>query len=400
MANLALLQNLNCFISTFNTKFKDFNKIQANRGDTVTFDLPPRFISNPSLIAVFQDAEQRVQSLTVDQAENIAYQFTAQEFIFNVEDYMEKFGKSATAEMGAVVEANVAQNCVTAPYRFFGDGINPINSYTQLAQALALFRNYGAATKNTIGYLSDVAVPTIIGSGLTQFATNRNNEIANSWEVGSFSRTDWCQSNLLPVHVAGTEGEQDTTLTVVSVVTDADGGISAITFSGTNAAADADSIKNNDKLQFQDGVAGQPNMRYRTFIGHEVSANTVQVRVTADAASTAGSEVTVQITPKLYNAAGRNQNTNNLVAAGMQVKALPSHRAGMIISGDAGYLAMPQLPEETPFPTGNAYDPDTGVSMRMYHGSKFGLNERGMVHDAIWGSTVVPEYAMSLIFPL
>ena len=87
---LAYLENLNCFISTCNTKFKNFQDEIANLGDTVTFDLPPRMITANSLIATFQSAEQRVENLTVDRAENVSYAFTAQQFIFNVEDYMDR----------------------------------------------------------------------------------------------------------------------------------------------------------------------------------------------------------------------------------------------------------------------------------------------------------------------
>jgi len=53
-----------------------------------------------------------------------------------------------------------------------------------------------------------------------------------------------------------------------------------------------------------------------------------------------------------------------------------------------------------PFPTGNEVDPDTGVSMRMYYGSLFGQNQRGMIHDCIWGKKLVPEYSMGVIYPL
>jgi hypothetical protein len=95
-----------------------------------------------------------------------------------------------------------------------------------------------------------------------------------------------------------------------------------------------------------------------------------------------------------------DQNINHPIVAGMQVKALPSHRAGLICSGNPLFLAMPALPDQTPFPTGNAYDSDTGVSIRQYYGAQFGLNAMGMVHDCIWGSTLVPENSMALIFPL
>jgi hypothetical protein len=72
----------------------------------------------------------------------------------------------------------------------------------------------------------------------------------------------------------------------------------------------------------------------------------------------------------------------------------------LIVGGSALYLAMPRLPEEVPFPTAAEYDKETGVSMRMYFGSLFGQNQRGMVHDAIWASTLVPEYCMRILFPL
>jgi len=397
MSNLAYLQNLNCFVATANTKFKNFEKLTANLGDTVTFDLPPRFTTAASLVATFQSADQRVENLTVDKAINVSYAFTAQQFIFNVEDYMEQFGKAAVMEMSAEIEADIATVCVEAPYRFYGDGVTPINSYGQLAAALAMYRNYGAAKDNTKFYLSDIAQSAIVNTGLNQFATDRNNKSANSWDVGDFDRAAFYVSNLLPVHNAGTIGEDGTVLTVVSVVKNADDAVIQIVFSG--AGTDADAIKEFDKFQFSDGVSGQPNLRYLTFIGHKVSSNPVQFRATADAASSAGN-VTVDVYPPLKASAGNTRNLNYAIVTGMQVTALPSHRAGMITAGNPLFLGMPMLPEEVPFPTGNEVDPDTGVSLRMYYGSLFGQNQRGMIHDAIWGKKCVPEYAMSVVFPL
>jgi hypothetical protein len=401
MAELAYLDNLNCFLSTSNKKFKDFEKMTGNLGDTVTFDLPPRMTTTNSLVATFQPADQRVQTLVCGNAVSASVEFTAQQFIFNVEDYMAKFGKSGVEEIGAQIEANVALNCLTNTYRFFGDGVNPINSYTQLANALALFRNYGSAKGRAKCYIQDTAVPNIVGSGLNQFAPNRNNEIANSWELGEFSNSDWYQSNLLPVHVAGTEGQNNSTLTVVSFTQNGpNGSIDTITFSGTHAATDPNSVLQYDKFQFNDGVAGKPNLRYLTFIGHKVSNNPVQFQATANAASTGGSQVTVSIYPTLQAAPTNDQNLNTQIQAGMTVSVLPSHRSGLICAGDPLFLAMPQLPDQSPFYTANAVDMTTGASMRLTYGSIFGQNQMGMIHDAIWGSTLVPEYSMALIFPL
>ena len=422
MSNLAYLQNLCCFVSTSNAKFRDFDRMTANLGDTVTFDLPPRFTTTNSLVANFQPADQRVQPLSVRNQISTSYAFSDQQFLFNVREYMERFGTAAMAEMGAKIEANVAQNCdfqvvpasyqaasffQPGPYRFFGDGVTPINTYNQLAQALALFRNYGSVMYDVKGYLSDIAVAQIVGSGLNQFALDRNDKAALSWQVGAFSGCEWYQSNLLPVHTAGNIGNKangwTTGVLTISAIgaPAADGSINSITVtSGGAVALDPNAILQGDRMQFNDGVAGQPNMRYLTFIGHQVSSVPVQIQATATAASGAGGAVTITFTPPLQANAAFNQNINNALAIGMQLTVVPNCRVGMISGGNSLYLAMPQLPTETPYPTGNSIDPDTGVSLRQYYGSLFGQNVRGMVHDCIFGSVQVPEYAMAMLFPL
>lgn len=400
-SNLAFLLNSFAFITTANKKFQRFNDDMPNNlGDTVSFDLPPRFTTTNSLVVTFQGAEQRVKNLTVDKEASTAYEFTAQQFIFNVRDYMDKFGKSAIAEIGSKVEADVAVLAETNTFRFYGDGITPISTYLQLANALAFFRNFGAAKDMTKGYLSDLTFPPIVNSGLNQFALERNNKEAMSWEIGKFSNCEWYQSNLLKTHLSGTEGNSGTTLTVVSVVKNADGGVIQIVFSGTTSASDASSVKIYDKFQFNDGVGAYTNLRFRTFIGHEVSQCPVQFRATANAASTAGSQVTVDIYPPLQAASGKNQNLNVEIVAGMQVSVLPDHRCGLIMAGNPLFLAMPKLPEEVPYPTSIEQDADSGASIRQYYGSLFGQNQRGMVHDIIWGRTLVDEYAMMVALPV
>lgn len=400
-ADLAFLQNNNCFIGTSNKKYRDFQKANpANLGDTITFDKPPRFIAADGLVVNFQGVEQRVQTLTVDKAKNVGIDVSAQQLIFNLDEYMSRFGKGAIEELGAVVESDIATLCETSPYRFFGNGVSPINSFNQLASALAFFRNYGAAKDMTKGYLSDIIIPDIVGSGLNQFVPGGNEELRNSWELGAFSKCEWYSSNLLPEHIAGSEGQAGSTLTVVSTTMDANGAITAITFSGTSAASDASSVKIYDRFQFQDNVAGQQNVRFLTFVGHKPSACPVQFKATANAASTGGSQVTVSIDPPLQAASGKNQNLTTQIVAGMQVKVLPSHRVGMIQSGNQFYAAIPPLPDTDPFMSAVETDMETGCSLRMYTGAQFGQNLYGTVHDVIWGKTQVSDNAIALIFPI
>lgn len=418
-SGLALLQNLCCHISTFNTKFKDFDKIQANLGSVVTFDLPPRFTTTAGLVAAFQPAVQRVQSLACDQANNTSFAVTSQQRIFNLEkgeeDYMRVFGKSFIAELATQVEGNIAQNwdsgvtsqldgtenVFSGPYRYFGNGSTALTSYQQLAQAIMFFKNYGSVAEGIKVYLPDTVVPAIVGNGLNQFVPNRNDDIAMSWEIGDWGTpmVKYYQSNLMPIHVSGNTGVLGQTLTVVSTNDPSGQNVTQITVSGATAS-DVSAVFSGDLFQFNDGVSGQPNMRYLTFIGHFPSANAVQFRATASSAANASGNVTISITPALNWAGGQDQNLNNPIAAGMQISGLPSHRCGGILGGEAFYLAMPQLPEQSPYDTANEYDEDTGCSLRLTYGSLFGQNQTGMIYDETHGSVIVPEYSLRFIIPL
>lgn len=403
-SDLAYLINLNCFVTTANTKFLNFEDKIGNLGDTVTFDRTPRYVTSNSLVITQQASVQRVQTLTVNNAQNVAYNFTSQQILFNVEEYWDKFAKSAVEELSANVEASVANVCVQNTFRFYGDGVTPITTFNQLAKMLSFFRNFGAAKNNTKGFLSDIAVPDIVGSGLNQFAAKRNDETAMSWEVGAFSRCEWYQSNLLPVHIAGSVGIAGSVLTVVSTTKNANGEITAITFSGA-ANNDASAILQYDKFQFSDNVAGFNNLRFLTFIGHFQSNSPVQFAAASTAGSDGGGQVTVTLYPPLLPgavqaASSDTMNINYDIVAGMQATVLPSHRAGVVHAGEPVFLAMPTLPTQEPFYSASEYDEDTGVSMRCYWGTVLGQNQQIMAHDCIWGYTMVPEYAMSVIFPL
>lgn len=418
-SSLALLLNLCCHISTASTRFKDFNKIQANLGSSVTFDLPPRFTTTAGLLAAWQPAVQRVLQLVCDQANNTSFAVTAQNRIFNLEkgeeDYMRVFGKSAIAELANMVETNIALNWASAvvsgidgttntfsgPYRFYGDGSTSLSSYQQLAQAVMFFKNYGSVAEGMKIYLPDTVIPAIVGNGLNQFAPNRNDDIAMSWEVGDFGTplVKYYQSNLMPIHVSGNSGVAGNLFTVVSTNDPTGQNVTQITVTTNGTATDASAVFAGDLFQFKDGVSNQPNMRYLTFIGHSPSANPVQFRATANAASS-GSSITLTITPALNWAGGANQNLNNPIATGMQILTFPSHRCGGILGGDALYMAMPQLPEQSPYDTANEYDDETGASLRLTYGSVFGQNQTGMIYDETHGSVIVPEYSMRFLVPL
>jgi hypothetical protein len=395
-AAMPLMLNSCVALNVANMKYDQFNtEVPQNLGSSVDFDLPPRMTASSGLVINLQAGAQRKHRLTVDQSEHVAYDFTAEQLIFNADGYLDKFGRSAVAELAAKIDANILSIIPSSTYRFFGDGKTPLSSFLQVANMITRYRNYGAPKIDTKVVLPDTAYPAIINSGLNQFVPKRNEKQAMSWEMGSFMQTDFYSSNLLPVHEAGTAGNDNVTLTVTGV-TKVNNAVTEITFSSAMGAA-PEAIKANDKLYFQDPASGT-KLRYLTFVGHEVSENPVQFRATEDAAAVAGA-VTVKCDPPLRAATGKERNINAEVAVGMTVKVLPTHKCGLIMAGRPLYVAMPRLPKESPFETSSIQDPDTGISLRQYYGSKFGENTHAYVHDAAWGRTLVPEYSMEVALP-
>lgn len=420
-ASLPLLQNSGVFTSPelMNFKFREFNEdFTSNLGDTITFSLTTRYSAMGGLVVTsFQSTEQRTASLVVGQqigpqedwtAANVAIAFDAKQLIMNVDAFMDEFGRAAIGELGNRIQTNVAKAIETSTYRFYGSttGGAVINSYGQLNKALAKYANYGAPTdmKRKV-ILPDTAVPDIMNNGLDQFAINRNNQDANTWQLASCMNADFYMSNLLPTHYAGTVGESATQLTVTAI--SADGTL--LTMSGASAS-DASAIKKYDilELDYNKATTGINTLLFETFVGHGPTQQKPQVEAVADAASDGSGNVVVQVFPALiYDPTNVNPNrnlTSNPVTAlggvGVKVRALPSHKCGVIMSGNAFYLGMPVLPNQPPFDTANQYDPVTGCGIRLTYGSQFGGNTYGFIYDAIWGKTLVPEYAMRLIFPL
>jgi hypothetical protein len=426
-SELGALQNSYALLNLGNKKFDNFqSKIVSNLGTTVSMRLPYRFITTNGLAPNLQAIQQNLQNLTVDQAFSLDFAVDDQERLFNLKDesYMKEVGDGAVAELGARAERLLALNADSSvpvnggtfanpvptgalhtesgPFRFYGDGVTAINSFEQLAAMHAAFRNYGYVGGMKV-ILPDVQIPAIIGSGLSKFALDRGNRTANSWEVGTFDTpaVEYYRSNLLPIHYSGTIGNTATTgneITITALITDSTGAITGLTCS-TAVTTDSNAIASGDLMQFKDGVAGHANVRFLTFTGHTTSAQPVQVRATAKAASSGGS-VTVSIYPALVTAAGANQNVNGPIEIGMKLVVAPSHQCGLVISGDAFFIAMPRLPATDPYVSSVETDPESGASMRMYRGYIIEQSTYGLFRNIILGSTLVPQYSMRMLFPI
>jgi len=401
---LPLMENLDPFIMLANKKFDNFNSNTYSYGAAVSFDLPVRTTIEDGLVASFTPVEQPKHVLTVNKKKNGSYIVADDNHIFQQQDvWAEKYGRGFIAEYGTVVGSDIASVCETDTYRAYGDGVTAINSVEQLAQMLADLRNYGAANTKATVILPDVKMPAIIDSGLAQFVTKRNDEFANSWQLGSWNNADFYTSNLLPTHMSGTVGTLGDTLTVDSISGDG----SQITFSG--ASSDLTTFLENDIITldpdklYTNTTQGGQGAKFLTWIGHKPSSQSVQVRVTADANAVAG-VVTVSIFPALNSTTGDyDENVNfditDVAGNGLTAVALNSHICGLVYTADPLYVAMPRLPEMRPFDSVSTIS-DEGASIRLSYGSIFGQGEMGWIFDGVYGYTLVPRYAMRIAFQI
>lgn len=432
---LAYMENLNCFVSTCNTKFKDFQTVTTNLGSSVNLELIYRFSTASGLVAVDQAITQRVHTLTVDQSANTSMVVTNPEQIFNLDSkgYMEKIGRAAIKSLGASIEKNVALNANSSvpvmipdplnpsqsiptgalhtesgPYRFYGDGVTAIDSYQKLAQGIENFMELGNPGDDMKFYMPNVVVPSVIGSGLGQFVPQRNEKAAQSWEIGNFGTPEvtYYKSNALPIHYAGAVGNgagANQYLTIVSTNDPTGKNVTQITCSSPLLST-SKAVRSGD-LGFIAATSGYDTPFAVSHMGNIVTSQPVQMRVIADADTSGSGEIVISIVADdeskgICWAGNANQNCNLPLVAGMRIKMMPTHRCGLLVSGGAFYLAMPKLPSQDPYASHAEYDERTGVSLRLAYGSLLGLNVQRLIHDCIWSSTLIPSYSMRVLFPV
>lgn len=398
-SNLAYLQNYLVFAKQANMEFDGFNEGTANLGDTVRYDKPFRIVTQDTLNVAdtFQPTNQRFQELTVNQPTSAPVAYTAEQIIFNVEKYKHSIMKAMAIAMGNTIDIKASKVCETQPYRFFGDGVQPIASVNQLLSMLAQFRNYGFANMDVKGTLADIAIPAITTGMTNQFAPVRNDKMVNSWELGNWEGVEWYKSNHLPLHLSGSIGVNQTTLTLTGTNDPSGNNITALTFAGAGAG---DTVNLYDNLQFLLNVPFIRNYFFLQFQGYEVSSNPVQLQAVAPAVADGGGNITIQIYPPLCSTVGNSErNLQFNLTPGMQAKLLPNHRCGLLHSGNAFYMAMPKLPDASPWSETSQNLEGSPVSARLYYGMVPFSNTYGWVMDAIQGQTLPNEYAFKIVFP-
>lgn len=433
-SGLVLMQNSYAALNLAKKTPKDFTgSFPGQLGQTAQFEMPIRASSSYGLQADFKGVSMRPFQITVTQAANASFAYNDIQALFSIDvrNFRTSIAASYVAELGAKIEVDLMREFVSSvkylssapgsviegtfktnsgPYRFYGDGFTDISTYTKFAEAYRLFINRGHSKGKRIKMIiPDSVQPQVVGSGLAEFVPKRNDETASSWEIGSFTGTmvDVYTSNIMPHHIAGNVGNQqevaDRQLTLISTNKEANNGIiTQLTLSGATAN-DANAIKRSDLGSFINNT-----VFLGTQVGDAISRSPVQIRALSDAAADASGNVVIDIAPGLTTDRELGQTLADLeyisadLVAGMKLQMVGSHTAGIIFEEDALMCAMPTLPSAAPFQNNIATsvtDPDTGAGMRLSSGYLLKDGLHGVRYDAIWGSHLIPERSMRMIFP-
>lgn len=429
-ANLGKLRNTSNIISTAYKKFENFNEdFSANLGTTIQFSLPYRFNTVNALEFSTQALQQRVDTLTVGQQYSTSAALSdPQRILFfekgtaspqDTDYYMENFGNDMVNAINTQLETNAASNFIselkqkdaitkietidrsTGGYRFYGNGVTPINSQTQLAEMNAFFRAYGCEHEVLNAFFPMIKIPQFLNTFLNQFVPERNEEIARKWMLGNYDEVDYYKSNLIQKHIAGTVGTLQQTLTVVSVTTDINGDVIGITASGASPS-DPNAVVAGDMIQFNTSSNLNLFCEFGSFNQGAPIGIPAQNRIIANAASDGSGNVSISLFRPFHVGSAINDAINIVrpIVPGMQFTIPTSHFGGSLHTKRAFLTAMPRLPNQDPFPSSSMYDAEEGTSLLLSWGSVLGQAERIIGLQAISAMKLVPDYAMRVCFPL
>lgn len=411
------LESLFSMAATFDTQFEDWEKVEkyGTRGNKFAVKRPARINTLDTLsfnATTSGQYDELSMTVVADQFKSAPTPISSDQLAtYNPESFLSDIGRGAIASIVTKVEAFCCQRAAFTGYRFMGSPDVPVTqlqTFTDLTVGLAKFRAYGGDVLAHC-HLPIIDSAKITQSGLQQFATKRNDEIAINGEIGELTgvyNTRFYQNALLPIHTSGTasaEGEIEISAVADSTATDPFTGetVNTTTISLTNMTDATATVVQNDLLD----VGALQGLKYLTYIGYENSEVDVQARVITGGTA-AGGDLDIVVYPRLTFDATNTNTERNLPraiatgAAGDKVRIVKSHRCGTVFLKDYMKFVAPKLPHEDPYKTGTYMDPDTKVSLRAYSGSVLGGNTHQFVHDIMYGANGAAEGVMRICLPL
>lgn len=373
---------------------KEFAKEGHKIGDTINARVAMQFTVGDGEAMTPQDTEEKVVPIVVNSQKHIGMQFGDQERTLKLDSFRERYIEPAVTTLVDNAMAKVMQDSYKSIANFAGipHATNLPNSTAPFGHARAKLLSLGAPLKGLSAAI-DPFVEDAMSQGM-QGLYNPSTQISKQFldnEITRAAGLDFLMSQVVPMHTVGALGG-----TPLTKGTTADGATSVLV-DGVTASVTG-WAKAGDVIQFAGVYAVNPKTKVST-------GKLKDFVVTADAASTAGSEVTLSISPAII-ASGAYQNVSNV----------PADNSAVTVFGHASSYAGIQCPQNLVFHKSAialcvvplekidgeemtvATDPETGLSVRLWTAGNI-LTGKGIKRlDILFGSKVVnQEFAARVV---
>lgn len=363
-------------------------------GDTLNVRLPMQYTVGDGEAMTPQDTEEKSVPIVVNSQKHIGMQFGESERTLKLDNFRDRYIEPAVTTLIDTMMATVLENSYKQIGNFAGipHATNIPNKTDVFGFAKAKLLSLGCPLRDVSAAIDPFVEQEIAAGSTTIF--NPQAAIGKQYLDGEITRAagvDFLMSQVVPKHTIGALG--GTPLTNGAT---ADGATSVVIDGAT--ASITGYWKAGDVVQFGGVYAVNPQTKKTT-------GKLKDFVVTADANSSAGGAVTLQISPAII-ASGAYQNVTNVPADNSAVTTFghASSYAGIVAPQNIVFhksaIALCVVPLERIEGENMtvATDPETGLSVRLWTAGNI-LSGKGIKRlDILFGSKVVrPEFAARVV---
>jgi hypothetical protein len=374
---LVILQNNLVLAGKVNRQFENkFVKI----GSTLTIRKPNRFVTNKGDALIIQNIVEPSTSITINQNAQVAFQFSAEELTLTIEEFSERYLKTAAESIANTIDYDVATNFQQVYYQVGTPGTIPA-SYNFLAN-IGKKMDKGAVPQDGRVLILDPDSYWGLDTALIGYFVRSVSEPAFKGFLAQIANFEIYQDQNIQAQTVGNYGG-------TPVVNGAGQTGSSIVTNGWTASITG--LLNVGDIFTMAGVfAVNPQSR-------QSNRDLMQFTVTSTANSDSGGNSTIGISPSIVTT-GAYQNVSNAPAnlAAITVSGLANgvYAQNLAFVKDAfGLVSVPiELPDGVDF---KAREMVKNVSLRIVRQFDINNNVTPTRLDSLYGTaTFYPELAV------
>lgn len=327
----------------------------AKIGDTLRLREPVEFTVSKNRVITPQDVTETNKSLTLTTQANVSFQFNSSELTLSVDDFAERYLKSAAVALANQVDVDGLTLAYQSTFNSVGTPGTPIAALDPFYQAGEVLDNFSTPMDGDRYMCIPPKIQTAVlkaAQGLFQSSTQVKSQYEKG-RMGTMGGFDWLMDQNCRTHTVGPLGG-------APQVTTASQTGSTLLVSGFTASA-ATRLKKGDQFTL-------PSVYSVNRVSNDLHLDLAKFVVTADISSDASGNASITIYPPIVTS-GPTQTVSNSPGAGAPLTIIGTanqlEQNGLAYHKSAFCMAMAplEMPKDTHFGA-TAIDPDTKCSIR------------------------------------